>query len=184
MLRQIQPQTPMKTWLLPLFLATPIAVVTAQEANVQFNVLAPAQATAEWQPNPSLWRELTASRTNPPVHVGGTGLRASGPLLDAAATARRARGTKPSLSRTLLSVPVGIASLFVPHPMPKAPEDGGRYFAWRGQTFSPWIHASAGAANGLGLTDNPITREPRNGLVNVSWRDERKPEIPSRPIAK
>jgi hypothetical protein len=29
------------------------------------------------------------------------------------------------------------------------------------------------------MVDNPVTREPRNGLLNVSWRDERKPERPA-----
>jgi hypothetical protein len=174
----------MKTWPMFFIVIGSAAMLAAQEIQSNFDAYAPAIASEEWQPNPSLWRELTAGRTNPPVSVGGSGLRASGPLLDAAATARRARGTRPGLGRTLLSVPVGIASLFVPQPMPKAPESGGKYLAWRGETSSPWIHASAGAPTGPGLADNPITREPRNGLLNVSWRDERKPELPSRPTAK
>ncbi|NJN06204.1 MAG: hypothetical protein HC814_07350 [Rhodobacteraceae bacterium] len=159
-----------------------VAAATAQDARSSFDAFAPAAASTHWQPNPSLWRELTSGRSNAPVTLGESGLRASGPLLDAAATARRARGSKPGLGRTLLSVPVGIASLFVPQRMTKPPETGGSYFAWRQETASPWIHASAGAAVGPGLADNPITREPRNGWMNVTWRDERKPDLPPIPI--
>lgn len=174
----------MKTRLLLFALAGGLVAANAQEVSSSFNAFAPAAASPQWQPNPSLWRELTAGRTNPPVDVGQTGLRASGPLLDAAATARRARGERPGLGRALLSVPVGVASLFVPQRMPKTPEGGGKYLAWRGETSSPWIHASAGAPAGPGLADNPLTREPRNGLLNVGWRDERKPELPLRPTSK
>jgi hypothetical protein len=170
----------MKTRLMLLALAGSLAGLPAQEVQSTFDAFSPAQASPEWQPNPSLWRELTASRTNPPVSLGESGLRASGPLVDAWQTARRARGPRPSLRRSLLAIPTGLGSLIVPQPMPKPPEAGGRYLPWRENNPAPWVLASAGAAPGPGLADNPLTREPRNSLLNTTWRDERKPEIPGR----
>ena len=56
----------MKARLLLLVVAGGLATAPAQELQPSFDAYAPTSATPQWRPNESLWRELTAGRTNPP----------------------------------------------------------------------------------------------------------------------
>jgi len=146
----------MKTLLLLLILACEFTrVAAADELQAQFDMFAPTEMSPNWKPNPALWRELRTTRTNPAVSVGGNEFRMSGPLVGAYQTARRSAGERPSLGETLIAIPIGVLSLFVPQPMPRPPESGGRYFAW-GERAEAWGTQMGAAADG-------------DGLISFSW---------------
>src|ERR1041384_3890838 len=127
----------MKTTLLLLIVVGVLTNAAAEELQAQFDMFAPAKMSPSWKPNPELWSELRTTRTNPTVSVGGNEFRMRGPLVSAYQTARGRAGERPSLGEALIAIPIGVLSLFVPQPMPRPPESGGRYFAW-GERAEAW----------------------------------------------
>ena len=123
---------------------------SAAESQLEFNLFDQATMSQHWKPNPALWRELTTTRTNLAIAVGSTEFRMSGPLVNAYQKSRKSAGERPSLGKTLISIPVEVLSLFVPQPMPRPPESGGRYFAW-GDRAEAWGTLMGAAADGDGL---------------------------------
>lgn len=141
----------MKTSPLVLVIALVTLAARAEEAPKEFDIFTPSEMSKRWKPNNTLWRELTTTRSNLTASIPGTEMRMRGPLVEAYHAGRRSAGERPGVVQTLLAVPVGIVSLFVPQPMPRPPENGGRYFRWgeRSEAWGTQMGAAADSGGGL-----------------------------------
>ena len=123
-----------------LFLLCFVSALTAAAADppAQFNsmVLKPLQITEAER----LQSLLAPRRDIPVIAIGRSDFVFSGPLVQGF----RRLPHEENLSRGQKFLRLPLIRLFVPGPMERPPETGGKYFAWRSDECSvPWVLAAS-----------------------------------------
>jgi hypothetical protein len=90
---------------------------------------------------------FTAKRDIPVIQLGKSDFVFSGPLVEGF----RRLPHEENLSRTRRFLRLPVVRLFVPGPMERPPETGGKYFSWRTEECSlPWTGAGAASRPPIG----------------------------------
>jgi hypothetical protein len=115
---------------------------------------------------------FTAKRDPPVITLGKSGFNLSGSLV----YGFRPLPPQEDLTRAQRFLRLPLIRLFVPGPMPRPPETGGRYFAWRNEESPlPWTRAASRPAIIKGSESNPAVRdgpEIQKGILNIGFRKQ------------
>ena len=117
--------------------------------------------------------QIFATRRDPPViSLGKSGFNLSGSL----AYGFRRLPPQEDLTRAQKFLRLPLIRLFVPGPMERPPETGGRYFAWRNEESPlPWTRAASRPATVKGPEVNPAVRDGpdiQKGQLNIGFRKQ------------
>jgi len=153
-----------------LFLLCFVSALTASAADppAQFNstLRTPIQVTESER-----FQALIAPKKDiSPIAIGRSGFVFKGPL----AYGFRRLPHEENLTRAQRFLRLPVIRLFVPGPMERPPETGGKYFAWRSDECSDsWTRAASRPSVVKGPESTPAVREGpdiQQGLLNVQLR--------------